>query len=719
MKNRWSKGNSEKYVKEYGKQYGKELVLRVYTSRLIGAEKALVMHGGGNTSVKTIYKNILGESLTAIFIKASGFDMYDIGPEGFTGLDLDYLKRLRNLPELSDENMINEFRTHMFDYKAATPSLETLVHAFIPKKFIDHTHPDAILTLTNLADAEKMLREAIDKDIAILEYIKPGFILAQAVAEAFESNQSLQSSSSGAIILLNHGLITWGESAHESYKNTIDIVTKAERYIANRPKITLKVTHITKVDKAEKRYIRIAPIIRGMLAEKTGDEDRSFKNIILTPLINREILNFVDSMYGNKLALTPPLTTDYLVRTKSLPLWIDSPDFGNIETFKKSFSKALTKYAKEYIAYVKRDSNQVESGLIEFDSLPRIIMMPGLGAICIGKNIYEAMTASDITAQAVTVKTNIAKIGNYSGLSEKEIFGMEYRSYQHAKLGEIKNNEVLKSKTQDFKYYLSRRIAIITGAAGAIGAGICRVLLENGMHVAITDIPGEHLDSIYREFESEYGRRAIAVPLDVTDQDSVTKGFNQVVKTWGGIDLVVINAGIAHVSRLSELKLDDFRRLEKVNVEGTLNVITDSAHLFKHQETEGDIVLISTKNVFSPGASFGAYSVTKAASHQLARIASIELADMGVRVNMVSPDAIFSEGIRKSGLWQEIGPDRMRARGLNEKGLEEYYRNRNLLKARITSTHVANAVLFFASRQTPTTGATIPVDGGLPDATPR
>lgn len=263
------------------------------------------------------------------------------------------------------------------------------------------------------------------------------------------------------------------------------------------------------------------------------------------------------------------------------------------------------------------------------------------------------------------------------------------------------------------------KIAVVTGAAGAIGAGICRSLLEHGYHVAATDLIRESLDDLVNELKSLAPHRVMGVQMDVTDKKSVTAGFSEVVSQWGGVDIVVINAGIAMVAPLMDLDPDAFRKLEKVNVEGTLLTLAEAGRCLCRQNTGGDIIMISSKNVFSPGAQFGAYSATKAASHQLARIASLEYAPFDIRVNMVAPDAVFSDGKRKSGLWAEIGPARMKARGLDEKGLEEYYRNRNLLKARVTVTHVANAVLFFATRQTPTTGATIPVDGGLPDATPR
>jgi len=262
-------------------------------------------------------------------------------------------------------------------------------------------------------------------------------------------------------------------------------------------------------------------------------------------------------------------------------------------------------------------------------------------------------------------------------------------------------------------------VALVTGAAGAIGTGICEGLLKAGCLVAGTDLPGAALDDLVKAMERGFPGRIIGAPLDVTDPASVASAFDEVVRTWGGIDLVVPNAGVAMVAPLTDLTLEGYRKLEQVNVEGTLIVLAEAARLFKRQATGGDIVLVSTKNVFAPGANFGAYSSTKAAAHQLARIASLELACDDVRVNMVSPDAVFSHGTCRSGLWAEVGPDRMKARGLDEAGLEAYYQSRNLLKVRVTAEHVANGVLFFATRQTPTTGATIPIDGGLPDSTPR
>jgi NAD(P)-dependent dehydrogenase (short-subunit alcohol dehydrogenase family) len=266
---------------------------------------------------------------------------------------------------------------------------------------------------------------------------------------------------------------------------------------------------------------------------------------------------------------------------------------------------------------------------------------------------------------------------------------------------------------------LTNKVALVTGAAGAIGAAICEALLQNGCRVAAGDLPGERLDGLVRELDRPEAGRVTGVPLDVTAEDSVSAAFNRVILQWGGVDLVIINAGVAMVAGLTEMDLEAFRQQERVNIEGTLLTLSEAGRCLSRQGTGGDIVLISTKNVFAPGAQFGAYSATKAAAHQLCRIASQEFAADQIRVNMVAPDAVFAHGARRSGLWEAVGPDRMRRRGLDAGGLEEYYRSRNLLKARVTARHVANAVLFFVTRQTPTTGATIPVDGGLPDATPR
>jgi NAD(P)-dependent dehydrogenase (short-subunit alcohol dehydrogenase family) len=380
---------------------------------------------------------------------------------------------------------------------------------------------------------------------------------------------------------------------------------------------------------------RVAPILRGLLAQPTGDDDHPHLPAILKSHADTDALAFAATCQCPPLALknvrTAPLRLE--------PLRGDEPD----EELRTRLASACATYKAENRAN------------------PEIILLPDVA-------VFQVVPPAPTP-------------------------GSDPR--------------------------LAGRVAVVTGAAGAIGYGICRGLLQHGCHVAITDLAGEKLDQFVAEFQAGDPARTVAVPMDVTDPASVARAFAQVVAHWGGVDIVVLNAGIALASPLVEIELEAYRRLERVNSEGTLLVLAEAGRQFARQNLGGDVVLVSTKNVFAPGAGFGAYSATKAAAHQLARIASLEFAPLHVRVNMVAPDAVFSGGTHKSGLWAEVGPGRMKARGLDEKGLEEYYRNRNLLKAKVTAEHVANAVLFFALRQTPTTGACIPVDGGLPDATPR
>lgn len=702
MKSKWSDAELSGLITEYGGQFEEDRIVRTYSSRLIGSENELVLHGGGNTSVKTTITNVLGKRVEAVCVKASGADLSTIDPAGHTAMDLHYLRWLQELDELSDEAMVNELNTHRFDANAPTASIEALMHAFLSAKYVDHTHADSILALSNRPDGADIVKDALGERVIVLDYVKPGFALAKSVASAYYASPQAQ-----GMVLLKHGLVTWGNDARESYEKTISLVNQAEEYLAREEKRPLKARGSTSQDVAQKRYAAIAPMIRGLLAVPSGDADRPYRSFVLRSLIDEEALDFVDSDDAKDIALTPPLTADHLIRTKPLPLWIDNPRYEDPGRLREQLSGAIADYGSWYEAYVDRHVDRMTTGLSRFDSRPRVIFMPGLGGICAGEDAAAAEIVRDITAQTIAVKSKIAGASEYEGLSEEHIFDMEYYSLQHAKL------------KRSVEPPLGNSIALVTGAAGAIGAGICEELLKNGCHVAATDLPGDHLIGLRDELARSYDRRIISVPTDVTDPSSVAAGFERVTEEWGGIDLIVANAGLAHVSSIADMDMDVFRKLQKVNVEGTLHVLKQAAHHFRIQGTGGDVVLVSTKNVFAPGANFGAYSATKASAHQIARIAGLELAGLGVRVNMVSPDAVFSHGSRKSGLWAEVGPDRMRARGLDEKGLEDYYRNRNLLKAKVTAVHVAKAVLFFATRQTPTTGATIPVDGGLPDATPR
>jgi rhamnose utilization protein RhaD (predicted bifunctional aldolase and dehydrogenase)/NAD(P)-dependent dehydrogenase (short-subunit alcohol dehydrogenase family) len=709
MRSRWSDADAQQYVSRYAEQWGEALALRSYSSRLLGGEGALVLHGGGNSSVKTTWRNVLGEEMSALFVKASGVDLAGIEPEGHPGLDLAYLLRLRSVADLSDEAMVDQLRTHLLRAGSPNPSIEALVHAFLPARYIDHTHADAILALTNRRDGLSLTAKVLGEDVIVLPYITPGFKLAKASIAALEANPRAV-----GMVWGHHGLVTWGETARESYERMVALVTRAEEYLQARAGVSAGVATEAADERTEaaaapadvaQRLALVAPIVRGLLAERTDDPDRPYRRVVLLPLTSPKLRAALEAPGARERLVSPPLTTDHLIRTKSLPLWVEGLHYDDAEALSGELSVAVAEYQTSYRAYVDAYSALLPSGMSAFDDRPRVVLIPGIGALCAGPDIHEATITRDVTEHTVAVK---ALAREYQGLPEEELFRMEYRTLQHAKLGLNRRDLPLRG-----------HVAIVTGAAGAIGSGICEGLLDNGCLVAATDLPGEALDRLVADLDHCLPGMVVGVPLDVTDPQSVADAFAEVARIWGGVDLVIPNAGVAAVSPLVDLALDRYRKLEQVNVEGTLLILAEAARAFKKQATGGDIVLVSTKNVFAPGANFGAYSSTKAAAHQLARIASLELAGDDVRVNMVAPDAVFSGGGRRSGLWAEVGPDRMKARGLDEAGLENYYQSRNLLKARVTAAHVAQAVLFFATRQTPTTGATIPVDGGLPDSTPR
>ncbi len=703
MRNRWNEQEADRVLAALGPRWGESLALRTYSSRILGSDASLVLHGGGNTSVKAAWRTVFGEEVAAIFVKASGFDMASIEPDAHPALDLGALRRLRPLPSLDDDTMVNEVRRALFETRSPNPSIETLLHAFLPAAFIDHSHADAILALTNQRGGRDLVAEALGSDVAIVEYVEPGFRLACAAADAVEREPGAR-----ALVLMHHGLLTWGESARESYDAHIELAARASTFVARRAAKGASVAVPgPAVDAARERFGELAPIIRGQLARPTSEADRPWDPVILAYRCDRELLGWLDTDAGRRSFLSPALTTDHLIRTKSTPAWVDKPNLADPDMFREQLRRAIFDYTQAYRAYIDRHRGTLEAGLSAFDPYPRVLLVPGLGVVCAGQDATAAKVAADISIQTLQVKTAIARMdGVYEGLPESHLFPMEYRGLQHAKLAPGGGS-------------LRGRVALITGAAGAIGAGIAQGLLEQGGHVVLTDLAGPRLGELSEELGARFPDRVTHVPLDVTDPASARAAFAETGRHWGGIDLVVVNAGLAHVQPLVSMDLERFRLLERVNIEGTLNLIAESGRHFARQGTGGDIVLVSTKNVFSPGAQFGAYSATKAAAHQLARIASLELAESDVRVNMVSPDAVFSHGPWKSGLWAEVGPGRMKARGLDEAGLEEYYRSRNLLKARVTARHVANAVLYFATRQSPTTGSTIPVDGGLPDATPR
>ena len=701
MKSLWSDEESRRFEAHHA-DAGRELALRVYTARLIGADTTLVMHGGGNCSVKIRRRTILGDEIEAICVKGSGWDLDSIEPPGFPALELEPLRAMRRLDRLSDEEMVNQTRRRLFDSQAPNPSVEALLHAFMPQRFIDHTHADAILALTNQPDPEALVRAAFGDRVAIVPYVMPGFELARVAAECLERHPDVE-----GLVLLKHGLFTFGDDARTSYERTIDLVDRAERFLAERGGNRSVPSPGGDAVAASRASARLGPILRGLLATRGGAAD-GWRRVVLDWRGSADVLALLADPACEDLARRGPLTPDHVIRTKATPLFMPGFEAESIsdEQIATKLEAAIAAYREAYQAYFKR--NVGERAIESHDPEPRVILVPGVGLFGTGRTRKDAAIAADIAEHTLRIKAAAERVGRYEALAEADLFDMEYWSLELAKLG----REVEKP--------LARCVAMVTGAAGAIGVGIALELAQAGAQLVLTDVDEGGLDRARERVAAVTGRLGcLTLRMDVTSEESVRLGFDEACRVFGGVDVVVPNAGIAHVSALADTEDAAFRRVLDVNLRGYFLTMREAARVLRSQATGGSIVINSSKNVFGPGADFGAYSASKAAGHQLGKVAAIELAPLGVRVNMINADAVFAEGETASGLWQAIGPDRARSKGLAPGELEEHYRQRNLLGVRISGRDVGRAVVFLAGTAVRTTGATLPVDGGVVAAFPR
>jgi rhamnulose-1-phosphate aldolase/alcohol dehydrogenase len=697
MKSRWSDAEAQEYTRRYA-DAGEDVALRVYTSRLIGEESDLVLHGGGNTSVKSRGHDLFGREIDTIHVKGSGWDLASIEPAGLPALALEPLVALRELDALDDETMVAEVRRALLtSTHAPNPSVETLLHAFLPQRYIDHSHADAILVLTNQPDGEERVRALYGSRVGWVPYVMPGFELAERAAAVYESDPNVE-----GLVLEKHGLFSFGEDARISYERHVALVDEAERHVlaqveGRRPLDARPVV-------AMRSAGEIAPIVRGALAEATGELDRPWRRWILEHRGSDDVMHFAASEQVEMLCAASPITPDHVIRTKGPYLYLPQPPYSDERALRAALRERIDAYRLGYVRYFERNLERkgVERSML--DPTPRIVVLPGLGLFAAGETQKAARIAADIAEHTIRTRIRAQMIGFYQGVDEGDLFDMEYWSLEQAKLG----------KQQAAP--LQGQVALVTGGAGAIGEGIARRILEAGGLVALTDRDGDRLDAVSERLG---GAGCLTIEADVTDDVDMRQAFEEISGHFGGVDLVVANAGIAEAGTLEELDDEALRRALDVNVTGTFHTLREAMRLFRRQGTGGNIVLLSTKNVFAPGKGFGAYSASKAGAHQLGRIAALEAAEIDVRVNMVNADAVFGGPENRSGLWEKVGPERAAARGIEPDALEEFYRNRNLLRARVTAEHVGNAVLFFATQQTPTTGAALPVDGGLPEAFPR
>ncbi|MDQ6695625.1 MAG: bifunctional rhamnulose-1-phosphate aldolase/short-chain dehydrogenase [Chloroflexota bacterium] len=682
-----------------------ELDQLVYQSRLLGSDPRLVLWGGGNTSLKVRERDYRGRDVYVLRVKGSGSDLKAVVPGDFPGVRMDDVLPLMEREAMSDEEMVEYLGHTLMDPASPRPSIETLLHAFVPARSVVHSHADAILALTNNTESERILGELFGDRVAVIPYSRPGFLLSKEVGLAVRRSPYIK-----GVILLNHGLITWDDDPKEAYRLHIEIVDCAAKYASQRGRPPAGNKRTSQVDvesttaEVEKRVAELAPALRGMLGREKRVVMRFDGTLDVRRLVSGEIVTLgrlVEVLQQG--AATP----DHILNTKRTPLWIDA---GPAPTGEQLASAARTAY-NEWVEGYTRYYDSYSTGESMLPPVPRVVLVRGLGMFSVGKDSKAAMISGDIYRHTIAIIEAAERVGGYRSLSLSDAFAAEYWPL-----------ELYKLTFAPAEKELSRRVVLITGAAGAIGADIARRFAAEGGHVICADLDLKKAEALAAECTRAYpANRAIAVTMDVTSEESVEEAFRLAVLEYGGIDVVVSNAGIAHSARVDELSLRDWQRSFAVNATGHFLVARKALTVLKAQgkmqETGGSLVFIATKNVTAPGVGFAAYSASKAAEAQLARILALEGGPYGIRSNMVNPDAVF-EG---SGLWSpEVREQRARAQGIDPSEIEEFYRKRNLLQTRITGEDVAQAALYYAGdRSLVTTGSMLPVDGGLREAFPR
>ena len=682
MKSLWSEGDAEAMVARYGAAgVGRDLAWRVYTSRLLGGDPRLVLHGGGNTSVKTVLPDLLGEPAQVLCVKGSGWDMANIEPPGLPAVRLAPIRKLRAREALSDEDMVKIQRANLIDPGAPNPSVETLLHAFLPQKFIDHTHATAVLSLADQPAAAERLADLYGPKVGIVSYIMPGFLLAKAAAEVFEADPAVE-----GLVLVKHGVFSFGEDAREAYERMIAIVSLAEERLA-RGRKSMFVR--AKLPAALAGAAEIAPILRGACALPDPATQGIYKRFVLDFRSGPAILDFVNGAELERYALAGVATPDHTIRTKNYPLIVPPPERGRLDQFAQSARQAVGHFITDYHAYFARHNAASGVKKRELDPVPRVILVPGLGLFGLGRNARDAAVAADLAESWVATVTDAEAVGTFESLSEAELFEMEYWSLEQAKLGSAVEKP------------LAGQVALITGGAGTIGLATARALKNAGVEIALLDRAGAEAAA------AKLG--GLGLVCDVTDPAAVHAAFDRIAERFGGVDIVVSNAGAAWQGRIGEVEDSVLRESFELNFFAHQRVAQNAVRIMRAQGTGGVLLFNVSRQAVSPGPNAGPYGLPKAATLFLMRQYALEYGADGIRANAVNAD-----GIRGGLLTPEFIKERAAAYGISEAD----YMARNLLGREVTAEDVAQAFLDLALARN-TSAAFVTVDGGNIAAAPR
>jgi rhamnose utilization protein RhaD (predicted bifunctional aldolase and dehydrogenase)/NAD(P)-dependent dehydrogenase (short-subunit alcohol dehydrogenase family) len=676
MKSQWNDKTAAEAIESYAKKgVGEDVALRVYTTRLLGRDKLLVLHGGGNTSVKSRGTDDLGQEHEVICVKGSGWDMADIEPQGLPAVKLKPLRELRKLKALSDEAMVNVQRLKLLDAGAPNPSVETLLHAFLPHKFIDHTHAAAVLAVVDQPDGEALAREVYNGRMGIVPYIAPGFGLAKAAAEVFEQNPKVE-----GLILHKHGIFTFGESAKEAYERMIEMVSLAEsRLRQGRPVVFQPRKGEAKAASAAE----IAPIIRGACALPSDKVKAEPTRFIMTFRTGPEILSYVNGAELQDYSQRGVVTPDHIIRTKNTPLVLPLPEPNKLKDFAEYVRQAVADFGARYDQYFARENAAVGNTKTKLDSAPRVVLVPGVGLFGLGRTSKDAHMAADLAENSVRVITDAEGIGRYQPLPESDLFELEYWSLEQAKL----KGAVVKP--------LTGQVALVTGA-GAIGAATAKGLAAEGAAVAILDIDGAVAE------KAAAAVKGLGLKSDVTKPEEVRAAFARVCEAFGGVDILVSNAGAAWQGRIGEVSDELLRQSFELNFFAHQTVAKEAVRIMLQQGTGGCLLFNISKQAVNPGEKFGPYGLPKAATMLLMRQYALDYGKDGIRSNGVNADRI------RSGLLTDtMIKERSAARGLSE----AEYMGGNLLGAEVLAEDVAQAFVALA-RARKTTGHIETVDGG-------